>query len=768
MLELHRPTLLLLMSMPIFIKSFDVKCEFKNTYDYGHVPGIRCCYTKNMNVQNIGEQITSINGRSSSYTDVEGFVARDQVVRYVPKRINVYFPRLKLLIIYNAQLISLTKSDLQPFPGLVNFGAEINNLKKLSGNLFDSNPKLRDIDLARNKLEQVGKDLLSGLSDLQDAYFHFNTCIDMTGNKMDNTLPTLIHQLRTSCPSADDKNNEYKQYKNDPSQSQGQTYQSCRENVATSSFTQRRSSETIQKLNNKIATLEAENSNCMEESKSSKTKINFLNFKLAKLETEKENELITNDAAKKNATAAFLSLQKENSMLSTCDESFDAITKILFEKARVNDHVEVFVLPEPLHLIVETDGSIITAFQWKIFAPQSRVKNIKDKNGASSNATQLIIDHQQTLFLPTNLGQVLESLKVLEVKSSNLIEIDSSVFNSLYKLTVLKLCGNKLRTIPLNTFENLKNLEVLDLSSNYLESLKTDVFSGLEKMKYLNLAFNQLKSVSSRLLENFKNLVTADLSNNVCINMKYPKNTLKEIESQIFENCSTPVEVVCFTGPDDNGDFEIHDVDFNCDVVNLEINHPKTKISKISNPMDANSKTFSIIHQQMTYFPLHLYKTFTYLRSILVDQSQLKALLKHNFEGLQHLEVITLINNNISLIEIGVFDDVPQLKRLDLAHNNIQSLPPRLFIKLDQLEALNLAFNELTTISSELLPPNNSVKEFLIQNNKLDVVDKKILRVLRHARIINFLSNVCINMEFTKGQDIGPLSNEIIVKCLDD
>ena len=428
--------------------------------------------------------------------------------------------------------------------------------------------------------------------------------------------------------------------------------------------------------------------------------------------------------------------------LKSCDGNLNAVTDILFKSS---DHQQILTQrsSEPLDLIVEVDGSKVTVNELIISSSGSMVNYVKYMNGSGvdNKATELHIDHQQTLCLPTRLGQHFPLLQVLAVTSSGLIRIDSSVFGQMEILKVLNLNSNKLQEIQPGTFKHLKLLETLDLSSNNLKALETSAINGLAKLQVLNLAGNRLKSISANILDPLKVLQIANLSNNDCINLSYPKVTLIEIEERLIEDCAIAVEVECFwVIPEYSIMSYGREEKFDCIAVDLTIVHPKTKISKLANQNGFDSFTFSVIDQQIVFLPYQLNKTFTNLNILVVIRSKLTAIQQRDFEGLIKLTNITIVNNNISLIEPGVFDDVPQLEHLDLSSNNIKTLPALIFVKLAQLKTLNLSDNKLQSFFSELLPLNNVIEEFHIKNNNLQKISVALASDLKKAKIIDLLA----------------------------
>ena len=470
------------------------------------------------------------------------------------------------------------------------------------------------------------------------------------------------------------------------------------------------------------------------------------NEKIADLKTESQDENL-----------------KLKRWLKSCDRNLNAATGILF---RTSDHQQVFTQTssKPLDLIVVADGTKFMASELIISSPGSMISSVKHTNGSSVDyklialnifhqQIELYIDHQQTLFLPTNLGLRFPALQVLAVTSSGLMQMDSIAFRSMKNLEVLNLNSNKLQEIQPGTFDQLKILESLDLSSNNLKTLETSVITGLEKLQNLNLAGNRLKEISSNILESLKVLKSVDFSNNDCINMSFTKGSSIEVKDQIIESCIAPVEIECLMRGTD------------CRAVNLTIVQPNAKISKLKNQIGFDSFTFSIIDQRVSFLPFQLSKTFENLRVLVVSRSQLVALHERDFEGLTRLTNITIVFNNISLIEPGVFDDVPQLEHLDLSSNNILTLPAMIFVRLTQLKTLNLSDNRLQSFLSKFLPLNNVIEEFLISYNAITKADFASSINSKKVKIIDLTHNICTDEKYDKNK-AGTITLSVFLKAL--
>ena len=331
-------------------------------------------------------------------------------------------------------------------------------------------------------------------------------------------------------------------------------------------------------------------------------------------------------------------------------------------------------------------------------------------------------------------------------------------------LKVLNLSSNKLQEIQAGIFNQLNCLKSLDLSSNNLKTLETNAFTGLEKLQNLNLADNRLKVISSNILDSLKVLQIVDMTKNDCINLRSPEVTLKDIRDQLKEYCVYAVGLKCSTllsswdDIDKKGDYKFDE----CTAINLTIVHPKTKIAKPKNKNDYDSPIFSVIDQHIAFLPSNFGKVFINLHILVVDRSKLTALNQGDFEGLTNLTKITIVNNNISLIEPCVFDDVPQLEHLTLSSNNILTLPEMIFVKLVQLKTLNLSDNHLQSFFSELLPLNNVIKELRIKGNKIRETNLFNSMNFKKVKIIDLTNNICINIKYEKDKTDGNTFSELL------
>jgi Leucine-rich repeat (LRR) protein len=683
------------------------------------------CQVRNANIQLKTVNLTSL-ANSTSLTRIS-FIS--QTVNYLPKGIENFTPDLKALQIYDCQLMSIEKADLKPFPKLIELLLHNNLLEILESDLFESNPQLQYINFNGNKLMLVGENLLAPLKKLNYAYFQDCRCI----NVYNYDRNSVMTQLKQSCPSPE-------------------------------KVKKRLCSKDIEVLESKIVLLE-------QEVESHKSENMFLKVYL-------DTSYKSCDG---NLNAALKNLFKSSKQLDSCI----AVNKEFISKTPESQNLTMIVRQAP-----GSDDSKFNAFSLIVSNHNTELVSVEDEKGLVPNFKSLNIYKQQTLFLPLNIASILPNLEELIVASSGLYEITPSTFKDLQKLLVLNMPLNKLQEIPIDSFKDLENLLELDLSFNKFDSLPPGAFNGLNNLQKLNvngnflatinfevvekltslkvllMRENQLKFISANLLEPLDKLEQLDFTNNVCINKSHPSETIKLIESTIIDNCIAPIEMMCNDESPDQ----------TCNAQGLAVSYPKTKVLKLVGLKEEKSAehitTLIVSGQSIKFLPFELAKALPKLEKIVVDKSNLSSLQKGDFKDLIELKHIEIRFNNLSSISEEVFDDVKQIEHLYLPNNNIQSLPPKIFLQLVHLKSLILSNNQIAKFTADLMPRKNAIEVFMADNNELELIETKILRFLRKARIIDLSGNVCIDLKYERAESsskaLVELSGEIDLNCSSD
>jgi hypothetical protein len=148
-------------------------------------------------------EVTEIRGTPGHYygqndSTVEALWAMDSRIFEFPVGLGNFFPNLKVFVIYNSNLRTISSEALK-FPKLLYFAITYDRIQTLDGNLFANTPNLVQINVNVNEIEHIGHDLLTGLYQLKEVSFERNDCVSMKANTTE-TIQELNRQLPISCP----------------------------------------------------------------------------------------------------------------------------------------------------------------------------------------------------------------------------------------------------------------------------------------------------------------------------------------------------------------------------------------------------------------------------------------------------------------------------------------------------------------------------------------------------------------------------------------
>lgn len=679
-----------------------------------------CCDVDSLVINSPNETITSVNGDTFA-TNFEILLITSSEVEYLPKGIGEFFPQLITLEVHSGVLKSIKSADLEGLSSLSRLSITNNLIKELKSDLFEFTPGLNDINFKNNQISHIGRNLFKKVDGNYYTYIEVdlsrNECIDLRTTTEDRVADFNCKVL-SHCP----------------------------EPIDLISVKEKYFSEDFESYENEIRQLKAD---------------------IERLKRTWYNGLL-------DATTKLL--QKESAKLKNCMKA-----EIVEEKLKTGAEVI-------LKLVNVSENS--TVLEMNVESPGSKVAKIVDVSSKEVQPTQteITVDQQSVLFLPVNLGQIFPSLLQLSVTFSGLYALDTRSFIGMYNVVAINFTGNKILEISEDAFVELESLKELDLSHNNIETIHDEAFEENVELETLRLNHNQLAAISSpsfkplkklRLLflnDNKLKLISdelpsiseafevVDLRNNDCIDLSFPESNLKEIESEILHKCVAPVELKCSR---ENLSDETH-----CQVTNLILIHPGSILTTKNLANAEKIKVLSIVDQKTLFIPSKIFEKLPKLVQLVVEHSQLQILAKSDFKGMTSLKEIRIERNNISTIEEGIFNEVPQLVHLNLAQNHIASLPSRAFAILTNLKSLVLNGNFLVKFSANMLPRRNIIKDFQLQDNTLEFVENKILRLLRNADLIDLSNNTCVDMKYersdTKSSSVKEISAHIETECAKD
>lgn len=168
------------MSTPlkVFLNYFNFKLSIKSPKGYK-----RIAYTCSVQSVRLSSgtncELTSVNGihnSGKSNDDVNLFSSGDKYFNCFP-RITNFFKNIEMVILVNANLASIDKSDLQQFGGkLIYLCVSNNNLEALDSDLFEYTPNIEALNIQYTQIKYIGYGIFNKLSKIDTLAFSRNSC----------------------------------------------------------------------------------------------------------------------------------------------------------------------------------------------------------------------------------------------------------------------------------------------------------------------------------------------------------------------------------------------------------------------------------------------------------------------------------------------------------------------------------------------------------------------------------------------------------------
>jgi len=136
----------------------------------------------------------------------------------------------------------------------------------------------------------------------------------------------------------------------------------------------------------------------------------------------------------------------------------------------------------------------------------------------------------------TNLPLRLNSYKpYLTISRGNLDRIPSRAFTLLPEVTILRLSGNKIKTVEPESFKGL-NLKQLYLNDNQLSQVGRSDFKELDSLEKLDLSLNKITTIDAKAFEKLSHLVELNLAFNSLKKVPTAVNSLVSLKVLRLDN----------------------------------------------------------------------------------------------------------------------------------------------------------------------------------------------------------------------------------------
>lgn len=162
------------------IEPVEIICDLNTDViqlDYrGTVDGFKC-NVQNLTVESLNTKIANVKSSfvtEVTFAQVNGFVARNQDIKFLPLDLAGSFVNLLKLVVEHSRLISIQKQDLRNLTQLQLLSLSSNNLTSIGEGAFDDVIKLEYLNLAENQITTLPSKIFAKLVQLKFLFLSDN------------------------------------------------------------------------------------------------------------------------------------------------------------------------------------------------------------------------------------------------------------------------------------------------------------------------------------------------------------------------------------------------------------------------------------------------------------------------------------------------------------------------------------------------------------------------------------------------------------------
>ena len=171
-------------------KFFNRDCWYKNSQFYGALKKYHECYLYGIDIFNENETVTTnTEGNPKSNEDIEVVYYNSGNLKFIPNSLFTTFPNLRRLSAAFTNTEVIKPQQLKNASKLKVFIVHMNDVTKLTSDLFVEAPNLEHINFSENKITSVHRYAFRGLSKLQGVYLEKN----MISNIHPETFSHLVN-----------------------------------------------------------------------------------------------------------------------------------------------------------------------------------------------------------------------------------------------------------------------------------------------------------------------------------------------------------------------------------------------------------------------------------------------------------------------------------------------------------------------------------------------------------------------------------------------
>lgn len=425
------------------------------------------------------------------------------------------------------------------------------------------------------------------------------------------------------------------------------------------------------------------------------------------------------------AKLEFFSMEK-TSVSSLADDFFNKSTELKIVCVPSNKFESIDSLNWPYSLKwLDISSNDISQLSNKSFENLSQLQILSMKaNGIHdiqpgtfsylNNLIYLSMEENSIKEIKSGFFDGLSGMVAVDMDDNEIESIEAGVFEATPKLSVLSLSGNKIPHLNENTFSGMGHLKFIDMGWNPIDEMALQTFANVSQLKNLDLSHCKLRAVDFNTFANNWKLEELDLSHNKIehlVKMSSSHLTKKSVSSNTVSSQSETGILNAFKWMDAMedyaGKFMSENVkDYFNGVLSLSL---AMDLNTFVDSFDWNSFDLSFEENETT-------EATWELEILTLSENQLTVIEKDVFAEFKNLEKLYLTKNPITTLYPESFAGLHALTYLYMDYCKLASVDFASFAHLSKLEILDLSHNQLATITAAPLP---SLKNLLINDNHL-------------------------------------------------
>ncbi|XP_013392579.1 toll-like receptor 3 [Lingula anatina] len=404
-----------------------------------------------------------------------------------------------------------------------------------------------------------------------------------------------------------------------------------------------------------------------------------------------------------------------------------------------------------------------------------------------TNLRRLILANNRLSYISPTAFRGLQSLEVLDLSGNNLtslpdvftnltslravylnnsphmVRADFRVFTTLRNLEHLSLTGSKIKTIDIKFHIGLKEtrLRLLNLTNNGISYIQAYAFKEIETLETVILDQNALSEseialslyglrdsqIKSLSLRNFHDKLTyltpstfCNLQSTQIKNLSVAHNFVKSLRAGVF-TCVSTLEHL-----DLSFSFYLESINDRTFHGLRSLKSLNLRAARLREIPTALGRLRSLEYLDLSNNLIHdlspssALRYLRKLKTLLLNENDLKYLTKDSFHGLQSLEFLDCGYNSLASIEDGSFKDLHNLKSLILPEVYVDSLTKEMIQGLENLTVLDLQSSTIRSLSDDVFTETKNLKSINFAGNQLQLISSTF-RNLAHLKALRLQNN---------------------------